>query len=84
VVGQAALGRGVGAGVVVDDDDQREVLVGGDVVEGFPRHPAGERAVTDDRDGMPIPLALHTARLGDPIRPRQGRRGVGVLDDVVR
>ena len=83
VVGQAADGRRVGAGVVVDDDDEREVLVGGDVVERLPGHAAGEGTVADDRDRVPVALPLEAARLGDAVGPRQGRRGVRVLDDVV-
>ena len=83
VVGQAAGGRGVGALVVVDDDDQRQVLVGGDVVDRLPRHAAGERAVADDRDGVPVALAAQATRLGDAVGPGQRGRGVGVLDDVV-
>ena len=83
VVGQAADGRGVGALVVVDDDDQRQVLVDGDVVERLPGHAAGERAVADDRHGVPVALAAQPARLGDAVGPGQRRRRVGVLDDVV-
>ena len=83
VVGEAADGRGVGALVVVDDDDQGQVLVGGDVVDRLPGHAAGEGAVADDRDGVPVALAAQAARLGDAVGPGQGRRRVGVLDDVV-
>jgi hypothetical protein len=54
VVGQPALRRGIGPGVVVDDDDERQVLLGGDVVDRLPRHAAGQRAVTDHRDRMPV------------------------------
>ena len=49
-------GRGVGAAVVVDQDDQRQVLVGGDVVERLPGHATGEGAVPDERDdGAALP-----------------------------
>ena len=83
VVGETTLGRRIRARVVVDDDDEREVLVGGDVVDRLPRHASRERAVTDDRDGMPVGLAAQASRLGDPVGPRQRGRGVGVFDDVM-
>ena len=55
MLGQAAHGGAVGAAVVVDDDDQLAVrLVGRDVVERLPGHPAGERAVADDRHHVPV------------------------------
>ena len=75
--------RGVGALVVVDDDDERQVGLGRDVVEGLPRHATGEGAVADDGDGVPVALAPHDPAGGDAVRPGQRRRRVGVLDDVV-
>ena len=56
LVRQAADGRAVGAAVVVDDDDELEVLGGGDVVQRLPGHPAGQAAVADQRDHMPVLL----------------------------
>ena len=50
----AADRRRVGAAVVVDDDDEVAVVVVGDVVERLPRHAAGERAVADDGDDVPV------------------------------
>ena len=82
VLGQAAHRRGVGAPVVVDQDDQRQVVRLGDVVQGLPGHAAGEGAVPDHRDDVPVGAALDDVRLGDPVRPAERGRRVGVLDDV--
>ena len=71
MVGEATDGRGVGAFVVVDDDDQGQVLGGGDVVDRLPRHPAGERPVTDDSDRMPSAFLAHSAPLSDAVGPGQ-------------
>ena len=83
VVGEPADGRRVGAAVVVDDDRRAAVLGGGDVVERLPRHPAGQRAVADDRDDVAVLAAERVA-------PWPGRRrrtatvdAWRVLDDVV-
>ena len=83
MLGEPADGRGVGALVVVDDDDERQVSVDGDVVDRLPGHPAGQGAVTDDGDRVAAALTAQSAPLGDAVGPGQGRRGVGVLDDVV-
>ena len=80
--GQAADGRGVGAAVVVDDDDQLALLGDGDVVERLPGHPAGQRAVADDRHDVAV-LAADRVGLGQAVGVGQCGRGVGVLDDVV-
>ncbi len=82
MIGQPTDGRGVGAPVVVDDHDHRAVR-GRDVVQRFPAHAAGQRAVAhngDDRAG----LTTQRVRPGQPIGVGQGCRGVRVLDDVVR
>ena len=83
VLGQAALGLAVRPLVVVDHDDQRQVLVGGDRVERLPGHAAGQRAVADDGHGVPVPLAGEPARLGDAVGPGQRGGRVRVLDHVV-
>ena len=82
-LGQATDGRGVGTFVVVDDDDEVAVAPHGDVVQRLPRHAAGQGAVTDDRDDVPVGQAAQLVRLGQPVGPGQGRRGVAALDDVV-
>ncbi len=82
VVGEAADGRGVGALVVVDDDDQGAVLGGGDVVQRLPGHAAGEGSVTDDRDHM-AGAAEDLVGLGEAVGPAEDGGGVRVLDDVV-
>ena len=76
-------GRGVGAVVVVDDDDEGAVGVLRDVVEGLPGHPARHRAVSDDGDGAAARLAGELESPRDPVGPREGGGRVGVLDDVV-
>ncbi len=83
VVGEAADGAGVGALVVVDDDDQRPVLGGGDVVERLPGEAAGERAVADHRDGVPVVLAEQLGGLGQAVGVGERGGGVRVLDQVV-
>ena len=60
----------------------RLVLGDRDVVERLPGHPAGERAVADDGDDVPV-LAADGVRLGEPVGVRQRGGGVGVLHDVV-
>lgn len=82
VVGQAADGRGVGALVVVDDDDEGAVLGGGDVVQRLPGHTAGERAVADDRDDVVV-LLQDLVGLGEAVGPAEDPGGVAVLDDVM-
>ena len=83
VVGEAADRRGVGAAVVVDDDDQRAILARGDVVERLPAHAAGERAVADDRDHVPITLPGQLEGLCQSVGVGQRGGGVRGLDPVV-
>src|SRR6185312_437166 len=73
---------GVGAAVVVDHDDDVAVLARGDVVQRLPGHPAGERAVADDRHHVTL-LTGQRVGLGQPVGPGQRRRRVAVLHDVV-
>src|SRR5699024_239987 len=82
VLGDAADGGGVGAGVVVEDHDGAGTAVGGEFVEGFESHPAGERAVADhrDRDGR---AACEPVCAVQPVGPGDRARGMGVLDQVV-
>jgi hypothetical protein len=54
VPGQAADGRRVRPLVVVDHDHDRPVDGGGDVVQRFPGHAAGERAVADHGYHVPV------------------------------
>ena len=82
-VGHAADRRGVGAAVVVDDDDEVAVLGRGDVVQRLPGHAAGERAVADHRDDVAALLGERVAPR-DAVGPGQRRGGVAVLDVVVR
>ena len=82
VGGQAADRRLVGAAVVVDDDDEARVLGDRDVVQRLPGHPAGERAVADDRDHA-AGLAAQPVGLGQPVSVGQAGGGVRVLHDVV-
>ena len=42
--------RGVGPAIVVHHDHQRQVVGGGDVVQGLPSHPAGEGTVPNEGD----------------------------------
>ncbi len=83
VLGEPPHRGGVGAAVVVDDDDKLAVLRRRDVVEGLPRHSARQSAVAHHRDDVAV-LAFDDVRLGQAVGVRQGRGGVGVLDDVVR
>ena len=53
-----------------------------DVVERLPGHAAGEGAVADDGDDVPV-LAADRVGLGQPVGVGQRGGGVGVLDDVV-
>ncbi len=82
VVGEPADGRGVGALVVVDDEDERAVLGLGDVVQRLPGHAAGQRTVTDHGDDVAV-APLQLVGLGDAVGPAEDRGGVAVLDDVV-
>ncbi len=83
VVREAADRRRVRAPVVVDDDHEPPVLALRDVVERLPGHAAGERAVADDRDDVPVGEAAHDVRLRDAVAPRERGGRVRVLDDVV-
>ena len=65
---QPADRRGVGAAVVVDQDHQRQVVVGRDVVERLPGHATGQRTVADQRHHGAGPC-LAAAACGDA-RPR--------------
>jgi hypothetical protein len=56
---------------------------GGDVVERFPAHAAGQCAVADHRYDAAVVLAADRERLGQPVGVGQGGRGVRVLQEVV-
>ncbi len=81
-LGEAADGGRVGAAVVVDDDDEFEVVAGGDVVERLPAHAAGEGAVADDGHDVAV-VPGQGVGLGEAVGVGQGGGGVGVLDQVV-
>ena len=82
VPGQPTDRRRVGATVVVDQDHQRQVVVGRDVVERLPGHAAGQRTVAHQRHhGAGLALQLQPA--GDAGRVRQRGRRVGALHPVV-
>ncbi len=82
VVGEPTDGGRVAAAVVVDDD--HDGTPGrGDVVQRLPAHAAGERAVSDDRDDMPVAVAGQLERLGEPVGVGQRGAGVAGLDPVV-
>ena len=83
VVGEPTAGGGVGALVVVHDDDQGQVGLGRDVVERLPGHATGEGAVADDGHGVPTGLPTHDAPGRDAVGPGERGGGVRVLDDVV-
>jgi hypothetical protein len=81
-VGHSPDGRRVRPAVVVDDDDDRPVLRGRDVVQRLPGHAAGERPVAHDGDhGAGVPA--DGEGLGQPVGVGQRRRRVAVLDPVV-
>ncbi len=82
MVGQPTDRRGVGTPVVVDNHDHR-TIGGRDVVQRLPAHATGQRAVTDDSDDR-AGLAAQRVRPCQPVGVGQCRRGVRVLDDVVR
>ena len=69
VVGQAADGGGVGAPVVIDDDDQMLVRGVGDVVQGLPGHASGQRPVADDGHHMAVIVPLEPVGSGDAVGP---------------
>ena len=82
VVGQTAERRRVTAAVVVDDDHHRPAGRR-DVVQRLPAHAAGERAVADHRDHMPVAMSGQLERLGQPVGIRQRGARVARLDPVV-
>ena len=69
VVGQSPDGGGVGAAVVVDDDDQVPVGGVGDVVQGLPGHSTGHGPVPDDGDDVALVVALQVVGPGDAVGP---------------
>jgi hypothetical protein len=74
--------RRVRAAVVVDHDDHRAVLRGGDVVQRLPGHAPGEGAVADDgHDGTGV--TADGEGLGQPVGIGQRRGRVAVLHPVV-
>ena len=79
---QLGHGRGVGAAVVVEDDDGPAAGVA-EVVEALERHAAGHRAVADHGDDPPVVDALQLERLGQAVGVAEDGRGVAVLDPVV-
>ena len=84
MVGQSTDGWAVGPCVVVHHDDHRAVTRR-DVVEGFPRHAAGQSSIADHR--YHVALGCDTPKgpcFGDSVGVRQGGGGMGILDDVVR
>jgi len=74
MVGHAADRRSIGTAVVVHDDHQW-VLGRGDVVQGLPAHPAGQRTVADDDGHMSI-LTPKRETLGHAVGVGQGGRSV--------
>ena len=68
-IGQTAHRWGVGASVVVDDDDEWEVWLGGNGIECLPRHTAGECPVSDDSHHGAIVMSLTLEGLGHPLGP---------------
>ena len=82
VIGEPADGRRVAAAVVVDDDDDR-AAGRGDVVQRLPAHAAGECAVADDGDHVPVAVPGQLEGLGQPVGVGQRRTGVAGLDPVV-
>ena len=79
--GEARHRRGVGAPVVVEDDEHRFAGVP-QVVERLVGHSPGECAVTDDRH-HPTLTALELERTGQTVGVAEDGRGVAVLDPVV-
>ena len=67
VAGEAADGGGVGAAVVVHQDDEGQVRGLGDVVQRLPGHAAGQGAVADEGQDRARPV-LQPDRLGQPVR----------------
>ena len=82
MLGEPSDRRGVRAAVVVHQDDQRQVLGAGDVIQRLPGHPAGQRAVADEGQYRAGVFAQPDC-LGQPIGVGQRRGRVGVLHPVV-
>src|SRR5690625_571251 len=85
---QTADRRRVGPAVIVDDDDKwppvRPCLRStGDIVQRFPGHAAGERAVADYRYGSAVVISTHREGLGHAIGPGPRRRCVRALHPVM-
>ncbi len=68
--------------VVVEQDDDRRALAAG-LMHGLERHAAGQRAVADDRDDVPVLAVAAAHRLLDPDRVADRGRGVAGAHDVV-
>ena len=82
LVGQTSHRWGVGASVVIDDDDQTQILLIRDRVQGFPGHTTGECTITDDGDDRAV-LATREESLGKALGPGQGGGRVRVLHPVM-
>ena len=80
---QTTHGRGVGASVVVYHDDQRQVIVDSDVVQGFPSHATSQRTVTDHHRHGALVLAAQLETACHALCPAQPGGGVRVLHPVV-
>ena len=83
MIGQAADRPLIGPGVVVDDDDHAAVPGRGDVVQGFPGHPAGQGTVADHGDHAAVGLPAQLVALGQAVGVGQAGGRVRVLDQVV-
>ena len=83
VARQTTHGRGVGAPVVVDHDDQRQVIVDSDVVQGFPSHATSQRTVTDHHHHGAFVLAAQLKTACHALCPAKPGGGVRVLHPVV-
>ena len=83
MIGEPANGRSVRSRIVVDHDDHWPIS-GGNVVEGFPGHTAGQGPIADYRDNFAISrLIIQLVRLGESVSVGQGGRGVGVFNEIV-
>ena len=72
---------GDGHFVVVENDNKIPVEASG-IVERLKRQSAGERAVTDDRDGVAV-VTLHRLGVGDAERRRNGGAAVTGVEVVI-
>ena len=82
VGGEVRHRRGVAAAVVVEHDDHRTAAVT-EVVERLVGDPAGHRPVADHGDDVAVLVGAGGAGHGHPVRVREHRRRVAVLDVVV-